>query len=204
MENKINLILDLDETLIHTIKSNESKLKDDKKIYLNLPNFFGIVYLRKYLSEFLSYCYNNFNVSFWTSSNSLYCKEILKIILNEDQIKKTKGIFISEESSVINLKTNKIYKNINSRLKPLSILWEDKELSKLFNQYNTLLIDNDPNIVKFNLNNSIQIESFLNNDTNNVFCKLSLALDNMKNLINVRSFRSKYHEYDNSCKLLVE
>tara|TARA_B100001287_G_C22505472_1_gene445689 strand:+ start:114 stop:725 length:612 start_codon:yes stop_codon:yes gene_type:complete len=203
MENKINLILDLDETLIHTVKSNDKPLENNKK-YINLPNFFGIVHFRKYLQEFLNYCYTNFTVSFWTASNSLYCKEILKIILNEEQFKNTKAIFISEENNIIDLKTNKIYKNINSKFKPLDLLWEDKELSESFNRNNTLLIDNDPNIVKYNLDNSIQIDSFLNNDSNNVFCKLSLVLENIKNLINVRSFKKEFYDYDNSCKLLIE
>ena len=204
MEKKINLILDLDETLIHTKKVILDNIKKEIQ-YLILPNFVGEVYFRQYLKEFLYFCYNNFNVSFWTSSNSLYCKEILKLILSEEQYKKTKIILISEESKIIDLKTNIIYKNGDSRSKPLDFLWEDSEMSKYFQKENTILIDNELFIKERNFNNTILIENFENKVKNdNVFCKISEILNKIKNTDNIQDENKFYQKMITSCNLLMK
>ena len=99
---KINLILDIDETLVHTKKIEEKDFLNNKdlnnKNIINLPNFIGVVYLRPFLEKFLYFCFENFNVSFWTTSNSLYCKTILKLILTKEQYENTQLILSSEEN----------------------------------------------------------------------------------------------------------
>lgn len=201
---KNNLILDLDETLIHTQNIlNLKNIECDVCNIIKLPNFIGIVYLRKYLKEFLSYCYDNFYVSFWTASNSLYCKEILKLILEKDQYDDTLLILISEENKIINLKTNIIYENNTINPKPLSLLWNDPILSQLFNENNTLLIDNDKSITEYNKYNSIMIDSFYNNDNYDVFCKMAIFIDILKDSDRIQEEDKNYSISKNCCNLLL-
>lgn len=200
---KNNLILDLDETLIHTKNISNFNNCDTNAKIIKLPNFTGIIYLRKYLKEFLDFCYKNFMVSFWTSSNSLYCKEVLKIILTKEQYDKTLLILISEEDKIINLKTNIIYKNINSSMKPLNLLFEDNILSLKFNSKNTILIDNDIKIIDFNKKNSLPIESFYNQDEYNTFCKISLFLDSIKESKDIQVENKDFSNIEPTCRLLI-
>ena len=201
MEKKINLILDLDDTLIHT-ESVESVDHLNQKNHIILPNFIGRVYFRKYLTEFLKFCYKNFNVSIWTSSNSLYCKEILKLILNDEQYNNTNLILISEDNKIINLKTNMIYKNDNSRLKPLNFIFEDKELCKYFKKENTILLDNEDFIKNFNEDNTILISNLDIQKVDEEFCYISKFLNNMKYSENIQDFLKDNKKLDDDCSLL--
>lgn len=188
--NKINLILDIDETLIHT-EEISNDLKNDENI-IKLPYFTGKVYLRPYLEEFLNFCFENFTVSFWTTSNSLYCKTILQLILTKEQFDKTLLVLSSEENKIINLKTNLIYSDNKSQLKPLELLFEDKKLSKIFKKENTLIIDNTLNIIYENKYNSILVEDFRNNDNINVFCVLANLLNRIKSAGDVTKCKKTY------------
>jgi TFIIF-interacting CTD phosphatase-like protein len=202
MEKKNNLILDLDDTLIHTesVKSIDNLNENN---HIILPNFIGKVHFRKYLKEFLDFCYKNFNVSIWTSSNSLYCKEILKLILNEEQYNKTKLILISEDDKIINLKTNRIYKNDYSRWKPLNFIFEDSELSLYFKKENTILLDNEDFIKKFNKENTLLISNFNIESIDQEFCYISKFLNNLKYSDNIPDVikTSKTIKFD--CSLLT-
>jgi len=202
MEKKINLILDLDDTLIHTesVKSIDGLNKNN---HIILPNFIGKVYFRQYLKEFLDFCYKNFNISIWTSSNSLYCKKILKLILNEEQYNETKLILISEDDKIINLKTNRIYKNDNSRLKPLNFIFEDLELSKIFRKENTILLDNEDFIKNFNKENTLLISNFDIKKTDLEFCYVSNFLNNLKYSDNIQDIIKSNRNIKFDCSLLT-
>ena len=72
------LILDLDETLIY---ATEEKLKYEPDFIVG--QYF--VYKRPFLNEFLSFCFDNFEVSLWTTATKNYAEEILQKILNKNQ-----------------------------------------------------------------------------------------------------------------------
>jgi hypothetical protein len=71
MDEKLNIIFDLDDTLIQTPEYNFSngdthimKLPDVCNIgIINTEKCTTITYLRPYLKELLEYCYDNFNVN---------------------------------------------------------------------------------------------------------------------------------------------
>lgn len=177
MATKMNLILDLDDTLVNTFNFNfynnkniEINNGNDSTIsILHLPNFLGLVYIRPYLFEFLEYAFTNFNISIWTASTTIYCKEILKIILSESQFSKAIVILARDNNNYVDIKTNKIYKDVirnNIIQKPLDLLWNDKQLSEIFTKENTLIIDNNSQILIENPHNSLIIKEFTSKSTN--------------------------------------
>ena len=67
------LLLDLDETLIHT-----ACYKPDPKIeYFKLPNSTDYVYLRPGVREFMKYAYENFDLFIYTASVQSYADYII-------------------------------------------------------------------------------------------------------------------------------
>ena len=212
--NKIRLVLDLDETLIHTIPIKESDVIEienfpsDKFSILQLPNFICMVFLRPYLKEFLHFIFNYFEVSIWTAGNTMYCKEVIKLILTEEQFNKTLFILARDKSNYIDIKTNKIYKNVTFEdeiVKPLEILWNDEDFSINFNELNTLLIDNDSFILKTNPYNSLVLTEFnLNSKNDIVLCCLSNWLDMIKNCNNIQDVNKNIKIISSNCSKLIK
>lgn len=97
-KTRLNLILDLDETIIQGVNfpnwvrdetshhlfpligtsfpvlQNRAQTTKDKNIEPNIIQ----VFLRPYFMNFLDYCFDAFDVSIWTSSTEEYCINILK------------------------------------------------------------------------------------------------------------------------------
>ena len=66
---KINLIFDLDETLVQLGKENFEdkgiKIKDNKYLFI-----------RPYCKELLDFSFKKYDISFWTSGSPKYCIKI--------------------------------------------------------------------------------------------------------------------------------
>lgn len=134
---KGNFILDLDQTVIsaepceeYDFKKNREKAK--KFIFHNMDNYY-IVFERPYLQEFLTYLFDNFNVSIWTAATKDYALFIIdKIILGGNSNRKLDYIFFSYHC--------KISEKIKGNTKNLSLLWDTYKL-KHFNENNTVILD---------------------------------------------------------------
>jgi hypothetical protein len=180
-KNKYNLILDLDETLIQSVNF-PSWLEDDTSKHLNplvslsfpvitnKQKYFqkkesnpsvAQIYCRPYLLDFLNFCFENFNVSIWTTSSEIYCLDILNFL----QIKnKCKYIFvrkskpfqmaniknmamdrvINKEEEFIEVNTKKVIqikRSYRDSFKPMDNLWNNTFFNKTFNSNNTFMID---------------------------------------------------------------
>ena len=166
MTKKFNLILDIDETIVKTIvpsNNNLLLLNDENVKQISIFNKKYLVFLRPKLSTFIEFCFTNFNVGFWTAGSPIYCNIILKMILSEEQYNNCNIVLARDDQDYINLKTNKIYQNItktNVIRKPLELLWEDDIFKYIFNQSNTIIIDDNPNVKSENPNNCILIKQF--------------------------------------------
>lgn len=156
---KINLIFDLDETLVQMGKENF----DSKGIHIKNNKF---LFIRPGCKELLDYCFKKYQVSFWTSGSPKYCHKILSIILTKNQIKKTKVIICKYKKQFLELKTGKIYQPIKYYLddevishyvKSLNLLWNIEDFNKTFSLYNTLIIDDNFFLEKINPSNYIKI-----------------------------------------------
>src|SRR5579872_1957723 len=84
MSKKINIILDLDNTLINSLTFKEltqmSKSKEDKFKHIDMDDLYR-VFFRPHLQKFLDYLFENFNVSVWTSASLFYVSFIVDNII---------------------------------------------------------------------------------------------------------------------------
>jgi TFIIF-interacting CTD phosphatase-like protein len=86
--SKINLVLDLDNTLISSISFREMKrLKnlDKRKLKYKVMHKDYRVYYRPYLAEFLEYAFANFHVTVWTAASRDYAAFIIDNILIDEK-----------------------------------------------------------------------------------------------------------------------
>lgn len=77
------LVLDLDETLIHTVGPGEPALPRKPDFYVCDGGY--SVYLRPGVKEFLASCFASFRVGIWTAATGDYAMEILPHLCNPDQ-----------------------------------------------------------------------------------------------------------------------
>jgi hypothetical protein len=186
MTKKINLIFDLDETLVQLGEENYN----NKGIFIKNNKF---LFIRPYCKELLNYCYKNYRVSFWTSGSAKYCKKILTTILDRKQLRKTKIIICKHENKFLELKTTKIYQPIkyylddtvvSSYVKSLNLLWNLEEFNKKFKILNTLIIDDNFFLEKINPQNYIKITAWCRYmKYDNALERLRLWLNDNKSLL---------------------
>lgn len=135
--DKINFILDIDETLLSAIPTEEidfDKIKKKaKKVKYEQMEDYYILFLRPHLDKFLDFLFENFNVSIWTAASKDYALFIVnKIILNGNSKRKIDYIFFSYHCNA----SKKLKKNT----KDLSMLWDLYKI-KGYNKNNTIIMD---------------------------------------------------------------
>lgn len=150
-----NIVLDLDNTIISSLTKEEyEKRKIDHKVKFT-PVCDGLYYTmpRPYLNEFLNYIFARFHVSVWTAASKDYAKEIVeRFVLKGKSNRKLRGflydLHCKESMEAVNPKT----------MKDLRYLFISK--NKLFNENNTVIIDDLKEVLNNNKKNSIDSEYF--------------------------------------------
>lgn len=136
MSKKINLLLDLDQTLISAETPEEIRVgyEKEKKTFdmYNMDNEYYI-YCRPKLQEFLDYVFENFNVSVWTAASKDYALFIIEKIIVRPH-RKLDFIFFSYHCD--------ISKNERYFTKHLTMLWDVYGL-KTYNEKNTFILDDN-------------------------------------------------------------
>jgi len=154
--NKKTLILDLDETLIHSdlnlLYNNHitTLYFDSDEEGNNEKNIPIPLILRPYLFEFLNYVYEKYELIIFTASNKNYADKII------DFIEKDKKYF-----------SLRLYRDNCIFIKP-GIYIKDLRIFNNRNLKNIILIDNSIFSFANQLNNGILITSFFN-DVNDTF-----------------------------------
>ena len=170
--NKKTLVLDLDETLVHS--STESPFPNRKNIVLNLKiknldyKIYAIV--RPYLDFFLKEMSHYFNLYIFTASMSQYSKALLDII---DKNKLIIKIFSREHCK---------YK-YGIYFKELSIFNVDYK--------DIIIIDNNPTSYSLNKSNGIPIQSWIDDPNDKELIKLIPLLKYLANVDDVRPIIKK-------------
>lgn len=181
--SKLNIIFDIDDTLIHSYFNKNNDRNFSKGIYNNteyelLKTTSGIpfiYFIRKYALFLLNYCFKHFNVGIWSNGSHKYVIPLLKNLLTKSQYNKLNIIITSTNlndkyTEYKNYKNNKKFKIDvfnKTRPKPLEYLYENY---KDFNNKNTLLIDDGSYNISVNPLNSIYLPMYcLNNDDNYLF-----------------------------------
>ena len=174
-ENKINFILDIDETLLSAIPTEEidfEKIKKKaKKVKYEPMEDYYILFLRPHLDKFLDFLFENFNVSIWTAASKDYALFVVdKIILNKNRNldgngngngnskRKIDYIFFSYHCNA----SKKIKKNT----KDLTMIWELYKI-KGYNKNNTIIMDDYDEVYKTQKDNCIFVTPPFNFLTDN-------------------------------------
>lgn len=183
MKEKLNVILDLDQTLIsgeeyELFEKNPNKEKMNKFFHAQMKNYF-IIFARPHLQEFLDFLFENFNVAVWTAASKDYANFIVKnFILTESKKNKRKLDFIFYS---YHCNMSKRYKQ---GLKSLSMLWDVFKL-KNYNPNNTIIVDDNSDVVIQQSCNVIQIKPFYyqsrNSDQDKELLKVMAQLKTIDN-----------------------
>lgn len=154
-EDKINIILDLDQTLICAEVTEEFNFKKYKQKMLsfdfeNMDGYY-VVFARPGLQAFLDFLFANFNVSVWTAASKDYALFIIdKFILTKPD-RNLDFIFFSYHCD--------LSKRDKGGLKDLSMLWDAYGLQN-YNVHNTLIIDDNVEVKRIQPCNCYMIKAF--------------------------------------------
>lgn len=150
--DKLTVVLDIDETLIHSSGSIQDENRD----------FFCMgydVYKRPHLDTFLNFVFNNHKVGFFTSAELDYANIILNNILTEEQKEQTLFIHDREFCDIVVEEIYSIYNHGGANFKVY------KNLKKVFrrsgvNKHKTIAIDDKPYSFAGSYSNCIPIKPF--------------------------------------------
>lgn len=140
------LILDLDETLIHS----DIDILECRKVATFRDYASYNVYARPHLERFLDFAFSNFEVGFWTAGSESYANIVISSILKLDQ--KPKFVYSRKRCTL------KIH---SSGYCSKPEYYYVKNLKKVnCERHSTLIVDDIPDTFKKNYGNGIQIKSF--------------------------------------------
>jgi TFIIF-interacting CTD phosphatase-like protein len=163
--NKLNLILDLDQTLISAKADNEYDIKNvdmDKKAqkfeFQDMDKYY-IIFERPGLQKFLDFIFKNFNVSIWTAASQGYALFIIdKIIVKNKKERVLDWIFFRYHCNI----SEKIY----DTSKNLEIIWKDYKIQG-YNKHNTIILDDyKEDVYSYQKDNCILAKLFEFSDQN--------------------------------------
>ncbi len=154
MECRMNVILDLDNTIINALDdSDRKKLSGDfssKFKYRDMIPFFR-VYARPHLDKFLDYLFANYNVSIMTAAEKDYALFIIENFILTKPERKLNFIFFRYQVEL----SREIYGGV----KDLRVIWELFQVSG-FTKQNTVIIDDLDMVYETNPHNTLRIKGF--------------------------------------------
>jgi TFIIF-interacting CTD phosphatase-like protein len=153
MSHKKNILLDLDQTLISAEPTEEVDFKKDKdkmkKFKFHNMDGYYVVFERPGLQEFLTYLFENFNVSVWTAASKDYALFVInKAVLAGKANRKIDYVFFSyhcDISESLSLKKG---------TKDLNMLWDYFCVSG-YSRDNTMILDDYDDVYNTQKNNCI-------------------------------------------------
>ena len=176
------IILDIDETLVHTenVPTEYSGNWDyDFKFSGNGKSLF-YTKKRPYLDQFLDYAYQNFDVAIWTAAGEDYAKQILE---NIGILERSLVFFYTQDNCTI----KRDYEN--------SDYYGIKNLNKLkkkgFDLDKVLIIDDKQETAINNYGNLIHIKPFTDDMNDTELLKLISYLETIKDERNYRRIEKR-------------
>ena len=134
--SRLNVILDLDQTLISAEDWDEKDFEENKekakKFTFHDMDGYYIVFERPHLQSFLDYLFANFNVSVWTAASKDYALFIIDQIILTKPNRHLDWVFFSYHCDISKKKKN--------GSKDLGMLWDEYKLEG-YNKDNTIIID---------------------------------------------------------------
>lgn len=137
MSKKGYFVLDLDQTLISAEPTEEydfskNKNKAKKFVFHDMDGYY-VVFERPGVQKFLTYLFDNFNVSIWTAASKDYALYVIdKVVLAGNKNRKIDFIFFSYHCD--------ISQSMKKGTKDLSLLWDNFKLIG-YSKENTVILD---------------------------------------------------------------
>ncbi len=156
-EDKPNVFLDLDNTLLSAVPIAEIKWdKDNLDLatefpFHNMENYY-LVFERPGLQDFLDFLFTNFNVSVWSAATKDYVLFIVDRILLQKPNRKLKYIMFSYHC-------DRCKEEKKGSVKLLDFLWTKYALPGI-TKSNTFIIDDNDRVAGFNSDNVVHIKEF--------------------------------------------
>jgi RNA polymerase II subunit A small phosphatase-like protein len=176
------IILDIDETLIHTenVPLEYEKHYDYDFKFKGLGKSFYYTKKRPFLDQFLKYVFENFDVSIWTAAGDEYALEILKgINIDKSKLK----FFYTQENCTIKLSYD------------YSDYYGVKNLNKLkkkgYDLNRVLIVDDKSETAVNNYSNLIQVKPFTDDLDDSELLKLISYLETIKDEPNYRRIEKR-------------
>lgn len=148
----MQVILDLDETLINSQPLDELTINERKRFMRRFTTYnmdgYYLVSERPYLQPFLDYVFANHKVSVWTAASRDYANFIIKNIILTKPDRKLEFFFWDRHCKV----SKKKFKNP----KKLDLLWDVYKCGNFRND-NTFIIDDLDDVYKTQKCNSIPV-----------------------------------------------
>ena len=156
-KKKLNIFLDLDNTLLSAIPLEDmkwNKANKEKALCFKVHNMedYYVIFERPGLQEFLDYLFKNYNVNVWSAASKDYVAFIIQEIILIKPERKLGYVLFSYHCDL----SKKIY---NKGIKDLRLVWEYFDLPGL-DPSNTLIIDDLVKVKKINKENCIDIKEF--------------------------------------------
>lgn len=156
-EKKLNLILDIDETLVSANKiediiTSPPSYPKLKKFNYTIMNDKYIIFERPHLREFLDFAFNNFNVSVWTAGTQSYGKFVIDNILLKNSNNRNLDFFL--HSLDVDISGRKY-----GGIKNLNYVYNDVRKNIYF-AHNTLIVDDLILVKQTNMLNCLFIDKF--------------------------------------------
>ena len=147
-----NILLDLDQTLIFSEELSKFTPTEKMKLfkYKKMDDSY-ITFARPHLQEFLDYIFKNFRVAVWTAASKSYAKFIIDNFILIKPGRKLDFVFYSYHCN-LSIKSG-------NGLKGLNMLWEKFNL-KGYNKHNTIIIDDNHDVKKIQIENCYHIPEF--------------------------------------------
>jgi len=156
MSTKPNILLDLDQTVIYSEPAENFDFEGNAEKMEKIPHTdmegVYVIFERPGLQTFLSYLFENFNVSIWTAASKDYALFITKNIILKEPSRKVDWIFFSYHCEISKKRTG--------RSKSLSILWDIYEIPG-YSKKDTVIIDDNSEVFDTQRGNCIVAEPFV-------------------------------------------
>lgn len=183
-EDKILLILDLDETLIH---ARTEKLERDPDFSV----FNYAVYKRPFLDFFLKEIQSDFRIAFWSSASDDYMNAIVDTIYPQPNPRE----FVWGRSRCTPMMIDPYANDNLARYGGFSHYNYIKRIQKVrrhgYSLEQTLIVDDTPAKVKNSFGNAIYIREFNGETEDRELEKLFYYLQKLKNESNVRTIEKR-------------
>lgn len=178
---KMLLVLDLDGTLICSYLTYEEDEDDDFRFFIE-PNEHYSTQKRPHLDEFLSFCFANFRVGFWSASKESYVNAVLTNILKPEW----KPVFVWSNKKCVRRRFNDgLTMSKLVLIKDLKKVWRRR--SRHFFKQKTLILDDNPLTYCRNYGNAIPIVEFRGSNHDQ---HLLAVMELLKHLLDVDDVRT--------------